>query len=73
MTNAKFKREIFANTSFEETRIAIIEDGKLSELFWERRSSGNIVGNIYKAAVENVLPGISSAFMNIGLDRKSVV
>jgi len=73
MANAKVKREIFANTSFEETRIAILEDGKLSELFWERRSSGNIVGNIYKAVVENVLPGISSAFMNIGLDKNAYI
>ncbi|MDA8244667.1 MAG: Rne/Rng family ribonuclease [Elusimicrobia bacterium] len=73
MTNKKVKREIFANTSFEETRIAILEDGKLSELFWERRSSGNIVGNIYKARVENVLPGISSAFMDIGLDKNAYI
>ncbi len=69
----KVKKEIFANTSFEETRIAILEDGKLSELFWERRSSGNIVGNIYKARVENVLPGISSAFMDIGLDKNAYI
>ena len=69
----KVKKEIFANTSFEETRIAILEDGKLSELYWERRSSGNIVGNIYKARVENVLPGISSAFMDIGLDKNAYI
>jgi len=73
MANVKVKKEIFANTSFEETRIAILENGKLSELFWERRSSGNIVGNIYKAVVENVLPGISSAFMNIGLDKNAYI
>ncbi len=73
MANAKVKKEIFANTSFEETRIAILEDGKLAELFWERRSSGNIVGNIYKAVVENVLPGISSAFMNIGLEKNAYI
>jgi len=73
MAHAKVKKEIFANTSFEETRIAILENGKLSELFWERRSSGNIVGNIYKAIVENVLPGISSAFMNIGLEKNAYI
>lgn len=73
MANVKVKQEIFANTSFEETRIAIQENGKLSELFWERRSSGNIVGNIYKAVVENVLPGISSAFMSIGLDKNAYI
>jgi len=69
----KINKEIFANTSFEETRIAILDDGKLSELFWERRSSSNIVGNIYKAVVENVLPGISSAFMNIGLEKNAYI
>lgn len=71
--NRNIKKEIFANTSFEETRIAILEDGRLAELFWERRSNTNIVGNIYKAVVENVLPGISSAFMNIGLDKNAYI
>ncbi|MDD4004770.1 MAG: ribonuclease E/G, partial [Elusimicrobiaceae bacterium] len=65
------KVEIIANTSFEETRIAILEDGRLSELLWERRGTLNIVGNIYKAVVENVLPGISSAFVNIGYDKNA--
>ncbi|MEK7390343.1 MAG: Rne/Rng family ribonuclease [Elusimicrobiota bacterium] len=65
------KREVLANTNFEETRIAIIENGRLSELHWERKSSQNIVGNIYKGTVENVLPGISSAFVNIGFDKNS--
>lgn len=65
------KREILANTSFEETRIAIVEDNRLAELLWERRSSLNIVGNIYKGVVENVLPGISSAFANIGHEKNA--
>ncbi|MBU2575213.1 MAG: Rne/Rng family ribonuclease [Elusimicrobia bacterium] len=74
MNNQKApKKEIFANTSFEETRIAILEDGRLAELFWERRSNTNIVGNIYKSVVENVLPGISSAFVNIGLDKNAYI
>ena len=57
--------------SFEETRIAILEDGRLAELLWERKSSENIVGNIYKGVVENVLPGISSAFVNIGFEKNA--
>jgi len=73
MNQKNIKKEIFANTSFEETRIAILEDGRLAELFWERRSNTNIVGNIYKAAVENVLPAISSAFLNIGLDKNAYI
>ncbi len=65
------KKEIFANTSFEETRVAIQEDNRLVELLWERRNSLNIVGNIYKGIVENVLPGISSAFVNIGHEKNA--
>ena len=48
-----------------------MENGRLSELLWERRGSLNIVGNIYKATVENVLPGISSAFVNIGYEKNA--
>ncbi|MBI3551973.1 MAG: Rne/Rng family ribonuclease [Elusimicrobia bacterium] len=65
------KREILANTSFEEIRIAIMEDGRLAELLWERKSEESIVGNIYKGVVENVLPGISSAFVNIGFEKNA--
>ena len=65
------KREILANTNFEETRIAVVEDGCLAELLWERKGSQNIVGNIYKGVVENVLPGISSAFVNIGFEKNA--
>jgi len=70
-TRAPVKREVLANTSFEETRIAILENGRLSELHWERKSSQNIVGNVYKGTVENVLPGISSAFVNIGFEKNA--
>lgn len=63
--------EVLVNTSFEETRIAILENDRINELMWERRGSLNIVGNIYKATVENVLPGISSAFVNIGYEKNA--
>jgi ribonuclease G len=48
-----------------------MEDGKLAELLWERKSEESIVGNIYKGVVENVLPGISSAFVNIGYEKNA--
>lgn len=67
----KIKREILANTSFEETRVAILENDRLVELLWERKSSRSIVGDIYKGKVENVLPGISSAFIDIGFDKNA--
>lgn len=65
------KREMLANTSFEESRVAIVENGRLVELHWERKGAQNIVGNIYKGVVENVLPGISSAFVNIGFEKNA--
>ena len=65
------KVEVIVNTSFEETRIAILENDRINELMWERRGSLNIVGNIYKATVENVLPDISSAFANIGYEKNA--
>ncbi|PIP85023.1 MAG: hypothetical protein CO113_09525 [Elusimicrobia bacterium CG_4_9_14_3_um_filter_62_55] len=66
-----FKREIYVNGSQEETRVAIMEDERLVELLWERKNSKSIVGDIYKGTVENVLPGISSAFINIGFDKNA--
>jgi len=48
-----------------------MEDGRLAELLWERKSEESIVGNIYKGVVENVLPGISSAFVNIGYEKNA--
>jgi len=66
-----FKREIYVNGSFEETRVAVVENDRLVELLWERRNAQNIVGNIYKGRVENVLPGISSAFINIGFEKNA--
>ncbi|MFC1678877.1 ribonuclease E/G [Elusimicrobiota bacterium] len=70
-SDAKFKREMFVNTSFEETRVAIVENDRLVEILLERRNSENIVGNIYKGKVENVLPGISSAFIDIGFEKNA--
>ncbi|MBI4218298.1 MAG: Rne/Rng family ribonuclease, partial [Elusimicrobia bacterium] len=65
------KQEIIANCTPEETRIAVIEDSRLVELGIERKESEKIVGNIYKGKVENVLPGISSAFVSIGLEKNA--
>ncbi|MBI2362599.1 MAG: Rne/Rng family ribonuclease, partial [Elusimicrobia bacterium] len=53
------------------TRVAIVEDNRLVELLWERKNAKSIVGNIYKGRVENVLPGISSAFINIGFEKNA--
>ncbi|HEY8668162.1 MAG TPA: Rne/Rng family ribonuclease, partial [Tepidisphaeraceae bacterium] len=53
----------------EECRIAILEDGKLDELYMERTSSTSHVGNIYKGRVTNVEPSIQAAFVDFGLGR----
>ena len=62
------KKEIFINESFGETRIAIQEDGQLVEVYIEKQDNHRMVGNIYKGQVENVLPGMQAAFVNIGHD-----
>ena len=53
------------------TRVCIVEDGKLVEFWVERESTERIVGNIYKGKVMNVLPGMASAFVNIGLEKNA--
>ena len=63
------KKEIIVNRSENETRVATLEDGKLTDLFIERAESEKIVGNIYKARVEAILPGLQSAFVDAGLDK----
>ncbi len=52
-----------------ETRIAILEDDRLTELFLERPQHRGIVGNVYKGRVNRVLPGMQAAFVDIGLNR----
>lgn len=54
-----------------ETRAALIEDGKLSEIFFERDTGDALTGNIYIGRVETVLTGMQAAFVNIGLDKNA--
>jgi ribonuclease E len=56
-------------TDPEECRVAVVEDGRLEELFIERESSEHHVGNVYKGRVENVEPSIQAAFVDCGLER----
>jgi len=62
-------REIVANIEPAETRVAVMQDGTLANLFIER--SEPVAGNIYKARVNNVLPGMEAAFVDIGLERNA--
>ncbi len=52
-----------------ETRVAILEDDQLAELFVEREQHRGVVGNVYKGRVSKVLPGMQSSFVDIGLER----
>ena len=64
------KKEILINVSQpEECRIAIIEDNRLEELYIERASQDNYVGNIYKGRIVNLEPSIQAAFVDFGVGR----
>jgi ribonuclease E len=64
------KQEMLINVSQpEECRIAIMEDGVLEELYVERTSQDNLVGNIYKGRIVNIEPSIQAAFVDFGVGR----
>lgn len=62
-------KQIIVNVAHRETRIAVLDDGQLVELHVEREQ--RVVGNLYKAKVDNVLPGMDAAFVEIGLERNA--
>ena len=62
---------IIINVNDFQKRAAIIEDDKVVEIFNERNDESNIIKNIYKGKVANVLPGMESAFVDIGLEKNS--
>ncbi|RLA22859.1 MAG: ribonuclease G [Gammaproteobacteria bacterium] len=61
--------EILINVTPPETRVAVIENGVVQELFIERTHCQGLVGNIYRGRVSRVLPGMQAAFVDIGLER----
>ena len=63
------KREIFINSTPQESRIAIMEDGILAEFLVERKQERGIAGNLYKGKVARVLPGMQAAFVEIGMEK----
>ncbi len=66
-------KEIVINVSQRETRVALLEDGNIVELFIERGDDADITGNIYKGRVQRVLPGIQAAFVDIGLNQAAFI
>src|SRR4051812_11425071 len=62
-------KEMIISSSAHETRVAILEDDQVAEIFIERERSRGVVGNLYKGRVSKVLPGMQSAFVDLGLER----
>ena len=62
-------KEMIISSSAHETRVAIIEDDQVAEIFIERERQRGVVGNLYKGRVSKVLPGMQSAFVDLGLER----
>jgi ribonuclease G len=62
-------KEMIISSTSHETRVAILEDDQVVEVFIEREQSRGVVGNIYKGRVSKVLPGMQSAFVDLGLER----
>ena len=63
------KRDLVISVDVAEQRVAILEDDKVAEVYLERPESRSIAGNIYKGTVDNVLPGMEAAFVEIGLEK----
>ena len=61
--------EILINVTPRETRVALVENGVLQEIFIERAAKRGLVGNIYRGRVCRVLPGMQAAFVDVGLER----
>jgi ribonuclease G len=62
-------KEILINATPQETRIALVQDKRVAEFFFERNADKGIIGNIYKGKVVRVLPGMQAAFVDIGHER----
>ncbi len=70
------KKQVLVSVDRGETRVALMErddaakkDWRVAEVYLERRGMRSIVGNVYKGKVDNVLPGLEAAFVDIGLDK----
>ncbi len=63
------KKQLLVNATPPETRVALLEDGRVVEVLHERRQRQGLVGNVYLGRVHRVLPGMEAAFISIGLER----
>lgn len=65
------KREFLLETVRGQTRLAVIEDSQLCELYYERPGSEKLSGNLYLGRVQNILPGMNAAFVDIGQEKNA--
>ena len=63
------RKEILVSMDVGEQRVAVLEDGVVSEVYLERPGRRSIAGNVYKGTVDNVLPGMEASFVDIGLEK----
>ena len=66
-------KQLIINVVEHETRVALLEDGNIAELYVDRGDDSDIAGNIYKGKVLRVLPGMQAAFVNIGLNQAAFI
>ena len=62
-------KEIYISSTPHETRLAIVENDALTEIYYERENEYTLAGSIYNGKVTRVLPGMQSSFVDIGLER----
>jgi len=62
-------KKLIINVTPHETRVALLEDGDLAELYIDRNDQTDVAGNVYKGRVQRVLPGMQAAFVDIGLNQ----
>ena len=69
MEFCRMYKQLIINVTEHETRVALLDDGNIAELYVDRGDDSDIAGNIYKGRVLRVLPGMQAAFVNIGLNQ----
>src|SRR6266567_9537394 len=62
-------KELFVTSTPHETKVGLVEDDQLAEIYLERENEYTLAGSIYKGRVTRVLPGMQSAFVDVGLER----
>src|SRR5712671_6399440 len=68
-TGVSMSKELVISANRHETKVAILEDDQLVEVFFQRANEYSLAGSIHKGRVTRVLPGMQSAFVDLGLER----